>query len=149
MDQAQADSQIKFIVTYGHRPAFSSGHHDGDGILVTYMRDLHATHSKYVLNLNGHSHNYERSDPAQTYGVTHITTGTGGASSEEEHSSGCLWYNCPGPSWSVVRAMHLGVTKLTFGANSITGQFICGPAGGGANDVTCAQGSVIDSFTIQ
>src|SRR5207249_797484 len=102
MDQAQTDPNIRFIVTFGHRPAWSTGVHPGDSTLAGYMSTLHASHSKYVLNLNGHSHDYERTDPA-----------------------------------------------LTNGATSISGQFICGPAGGGTNDITCNSGDVIDSFTIQ
>jgi hypothetical protein len=30
MDEAQGDPAIRFIVTFGHRPAFSSGYHPGD-----------------------------------------------------------------------------------------------------------------------
>jgi len=149
MDQAQADPAIRFIVTYGHRPAWSTGYHAGDATLATYMKDLHATHAKYVLNLNGHSHDYERSDPARTDGVTHVTSGTGGGQLENVNASGCLWQSCPPPAWSVKRYMHYGVTRLVFGASSITGQFLCGPPGGGTTDVTCNPGDVIDSFTIQ
>ena len=50
---------------------------------------------------------------------------------------------------SVKRYMHFGAVKLVFGSTSISGQFICGPAGGGSNDVTCNSGDVMDSFTIQ
>jgi hypothetical protein len=75
MDEAQADPAIRFIVTFGHRPAFSSGHHPGDSGLQSIMAALGDAHSKYVLNLNGHSHDYERSRPQ--HGVTHITCGHG------------------------------------------------------------------------
>ena len=149
MDQAQADPNIRFIVTFGHRPAWSTGVHPGDTILAGHTSTLHATHSKYVLNLNGHSHDYERSNPTLTGGVTHITSGAGGGSLENVHSSGCLWQGCPPPAWSVKRYMHFGVVKLVFGSTSISGQLICGPAGGGSNDVTCNSGDVMDSFTIQ
>jgi hypothetical protein len=44
--------------------------------------------------------------------------------------------------------MRLGVLKLTFNASSIQGAFICGPSGGGTNDINCTQGDVIDSFAI-
>src|SRR5438093_123757 len=91
MDQAQADPNIRFIVTFGHRPAWSTGVHPGDTILAGHTSTLHATHSKYVLNLNGHSHDYERSNPTLTGGVTHITSGAGGGSLENVHSSGCPW----------------------------------------------------------
>jgi len=144
MDSAQSDPAIKFIVTFGHRPALSSGHHPGDATLKSYMDGLGATHSKYVLNLNGHSHNYERSYPQS--GVVHITAGTGGSSLEEDGS--CLWLQCAQPSWSAFRAMHLGQLKLHFTSTGIEGTFLCGPSGAGTNDVSCAKGTVVDAFVI-
>lgn len=144
MDQAQADPGIKYIVTYGHRPALSSGHHPGDATLLGYINALGDTHSKYVLNINGHSHNYERSTPQ--HGVIHLTVGTGGGNLEEDPP--CQWKTCTQPSWSAKRLMREGLTKLVFTATGIQGNFLCGPAGGGANDIQCNQGAVVDSFTI-
>jgi parallel beta-helix repeat protein len=144
MEEAQADPSIKFIVTFGHRPAYSSGHHQGSLTLKGYLDALGASHSKYVLNLNGHSHNYERTYPQN--GVVHVTAGTGGASLEQDGT--CLWLTCAQPAWSAFRAMHLGPLKLRFTATAIEGSFICGPPGGGVNDVNCAEGSIVDSFTI-
>lgn len=144
MDAAQADPAIKFIVTFGHRPAYSSGHHPGDSTLKGYIDGLGATHSKYVLNLNAHSHNYERSFPQS--GVVHVTAGTGGSSLEQDGS--CLWRTCAKPSWSAYRAMHMGSLKLHFTSTRIEGTFYCGPSGGGTNDVTCSPGSVMDAFVI-
>ena len=149
MDAAQADPAIAFIVTFGHRPAWSSAHHPGDTNLKGFMGTLGAAHSKYVLNLNGHSHNYERTTPQS--GVVHITAGGGGASLEQDGT--CLWLICTQPSWSAFRAMYQGALKLRFLGTSIQGSYICGPAGGGINEIngvrtTCTMGSVIDSFTI-
>ena len=144
MDAAQADPKITFIVTFGHRPTLSSGHHPGDSTLLGYMNTLASAHSKYVLNLFGHSHNYERSTPQS--GVIHVTAGTGGSTLEQDGT--CLYLTCTQPSWSAKRIMHLGPLKLSFTATGITGQLICGPAGGGTNDVTCTVGSVIDTFAI-
>ena len=144
MDAAQSDPAIRFIVTYGHRPAYSSGHHPGDGTLKSYMDALGAGHSKYVLNLNGHSHNYERTKPQG--GVVHYTAGTGGSSLEEDGS--CLWLACTQPSWSAKRAMHLGSLRLRFTPTSIHADMLCGPSGGGTNDVSCTTGDVIDALVI-
>ena len=144
MDAAQADPNITFIVTYGHRPAYSSGHNTGSATLKGYLDALGASHSKYVLNLNGHSHDYERSYPQN--GVTHLTIGTGGSGMEQDGA--CLWLTCIQPSWSAYRAMHQGTLRLTFSDTGIQGDFLCGPAGGGTNDVTCTQGSVMDTFSI-
>ena len=135
---------LDFIVTFGHRPAYSSGYHPGDLALKQYLTRL-ASHSKYVLNVNGHSHDYERSYPQ--HGVVHITAGTGG-SELEENKTPCLFRVCPAPSWSAYRAMHFGVLKLHFTRSDIRGEFICGPAGGGKNDVQCTVGSVVDRFTL-
>ena len=150
MTVAQADPWIRWIVTFGHRPAYSSGHHPGDSTLAGYMNSLGDRYTKYVLNLNGHSHDYERTYPQ--HNVTHVTAGTGG--SLEENGT-CLWAvpcggkcPCPPPAYSAFRAMHLGPVRLTFHTNGIREEFICGPAGGGTNDVTCTQGDVVDSVVI-
>ncbi len=144
MDQAQADPTIKFIVTFGHQPAYSSGHHPGEPQIKGYLDALGDSHSKYVLNLNGHSHDYERSSPQ--HGVVHLTVGTGGADLEQDGS--CLWLTCTQPAWSVYRAMRHGAMVLRFSDSAISGQFLCGPAGGGTDDINCTPGSVVDAFTI-
>jgi hypothetical protein len=150
MDAAQSDPAIRFIVTFGHRPAYSSGNHAGESSLRTILDGLGATHSKYVLNLNGHSHNYERSFPQN--GVIHVTSGTGGATLEETSNPSCLWGGgCPAPSWSAFRAMHHVAVQFAFTATAIRCDVLCGPAGDSGsnqNDLTCTQGTVIDSFTI-
>ncbi|MDD5323186.1 MAG: CARDB domain-containing protein [Methylococcales bacterium] len=144
MAQAQADPNIKFIVTFVHRPAYSSGHYTGSSTLKSILDNLGDTYSKYKLNINAHSNNYERSFPQ--HGVIHVTAGTGGANLTQDGA--CLWLTCTKPSWSAFRAMHLGVLKLHFTASGIGGSFICGPAGGGINDLNCTKGSVLDNFTI-
>ncbi|MDD5322269.1 MAG: right-handed parallel beta-helix repeat-containing protein [Methylococcales bacterium] len=144
MAQAQTDSDIKFIVTFVHRPAYSSGHYTGSSTLKSSLDKLGDTYSKYKLNINAHSNNYERSFPQ--HGVIHVTAGTGGANLTQDGA--CLWLTCTKPSWSAFRAMHLGVLKLHFTASGIEGSFICGPAGGGINDVNCTKGSAVDSFVI-
>lgn len=149
MDAAQANAAIRFIVTFGHRPAYSSGYHSGDAGLKSYLDALGDTHTKYVLNINGHSHNYERSFPQ--HGVTHITAGTGG-STLEEASGTCLWTGgCPAPSWTAFRAFHHAALRLKFTPTSILAEAICGPAGdtgSNLNDITCTSGTVFDSFLI-
>jgi len=78
MAAAQADPSIHFIVTFGHRPAYSTGNHSGSSTLASILGGFGVTYSKYVLNLNGHSHDYERFLPINN--VVHITSGGGGAS---------------------------------------------------------------------
>jgi hypothetical protein len=145
MDQAEANTSIHYIVTFGHRAAYSSGSHAGLSTIRGYLDTLGVHHSKYVLNLNGHSHDYERTTPQ--FGVTHITVGIGG-STLEEASGTCVWAGgCPAPAWSADRAFHHGALRLTFGANGIHGDVLCGPAAS-QDDVACAAGDVFDSFTI-
>lgn len=144
MSEAQFDPSINFIVTFGHRPPYSSGHHPGSSTLKGIMDTLGDSYSKYVLNLYGHSHNYERSFPQ--HGVVHLTVGTGGSSLGTDGS--CLWLECTQPSWSDYRAMHHGALKLRFTKNMIVGEFVCGPSDSSRNDATCAQGQVLDKFSI-
>ena len=151
MDQAQSDPAITFIVTFGHRPSYSSGNYSpGDLTLRGYLDGLGATHTKYVLDLCGHSHDYERSYP-QSH-VTHVTSGVGGANLETTGNPSCLWKGgCPAPSWSAYRAMHHATVKLRFTSIAIEGQVACGPdvsTPGNLTDITCTQGSVIDTFDV-
>src|SRR5260221_2199551 len=151
MDDAQANPALSYIVTFGHRPGYSSGHHQGDPRYQSRLDGLASGHPKYVLNLNGHSHDYERTSPQS--GVVHVTIGTGGFDLEQDGA--CLWAQpcdgtcpCPPPASSAFRAMRWGPLRLHFTASGIEGSFICGPAGGGENDVSCTEGSVVDSLTI-
>ncbi len=150
MAEAEEDTAITFIVTFGHRPAFSSGYHEGDPELQGIMGTLRARSRKYVLNFNGHSHDYERTFPQG--GVIHITAGTGGSSLEGAESGDCVWRGgCPKPAWSAYRAMHHVTIRMHVEADRIEGTTYCGPAGGGGsnpNDITCEKGTVVDSFTV-
>ncbi len=146
MSEADADTAIHFIVTFGHRPAYSSGHHPGASSIKKYLDGLGLKHPKYVLNLNGHSHNYERTHPQ--HGVIHITAGGGGGGLQDDPKNGCIWRGgCPPPEWSAFRAMHHSVVKLSFNPYSIEGWAICGPADT-ENDLTCTLGAPMDHFVI-
>src|SRR5262249_9795472 len=74
--EAERDPALRFVVTVGHRPAWSSGHHGSELALRVILEGFGKRFRKYVLNLSGHSHVYERSKP-QAH-VVHITAGTGG-----------------------------------------------------------------------
>jgi hypothetical protein len=135
MEAAQQDSNINFIVTFGHRPAYSSSS-PGEAKLQGYLDGLAIFYSKYVLDLSGHHHDYERSDPAQTYGVTHVVVGTGHASPNT--------FTTEQPSWSVFRTIQPAVLKLHFTGTAIEGELICAPV----STVCSSAGAVLDSFTI-
>jgi parallel beta-helix repeat protein len=136
MTQAQNDPSIRYIVTYGHRPAYSTGYHPGDATLAGILDGLGSAYSKYVLNLNGHSHDYERFQPID--GVTHVTVGT--PSSEELPWSGT-------DPRTAFRAMHLGHLRVEVTNSGMRLQEICDDAAS-KDDMSCAPGSVMDEYTI-
>ncbi|MDD5463455.1 MAG: fibronectin type III domain-containing protein, partial [Methylococcales bacterium] len=145
MAEAQTNPNIKFIVTFVHRAAYSSAHYAGLSSLKDILDSFGDTYSKYKLNVNAHSNNYERTIPL--HGVTHVTAGTGGADLDQDGT--CLWLTCTKPDWSAFRAMHHGALKLHFTSSSIEGSFICGSATDDAiNEVNCTEGSVVDKFVI-
>jgi len=146
MQEAQSDPAIQFVVTFGHRPAYSSGRHPGEERLTGYLDLLGASFPKYVLNLNGHSHDYERSFPQS--GVVHVTAGASGSPLETSDSTNCRWDGgCPPPAWSAYRVMHSGVLNLRFSSGGIEGTYIAGPTQAHA-DTAAPIGSVLDHFVI-
>jgi len=151
---AQDDPNIKFIVVFGHRPAYSSGHHVAleTGSVAIASNSLADTFSKFKLRLNGHSHNYERTDPNVTHGVIYVTDQSCGSF---ENGGACPggWEICPQPVWSAMRFFHIGILKLDFSDTAIQGTFYCGPSLSGET-VTCTYdpanplANVLDTFTI-
>jgi len=134
---AQADPSIHFIVTFGHRPAYSTGFHEGETTLAGILNTFGDSYSKYVLNFNGHSHDYERFQPI--HGVTHITAAGGGSSLEAP------WTTTD--SRTAYRAMHLEHVRVDVAATGMRIEAVCGPSTS-QDDTTCVQGSVIDEYTI-
>ena len=140
MAGGQRDAAITFIVTFGHRPAWSSGtDHQGEESLARHMAGLSGRFSKYVLCLTAHSHHYERSDPSKTNGIVYIVGGGGGS------TLGGLTTDVP--AWSVCRANHLHHLRVHAQKDRIDGYAICGPPGSGGGD-TCVPGAVFDRWSI-
>jgi calcineurin-like phosphoesterase family protein len=137
MAAAETNPRIHFIVTFGHRPAYSTGYHPGDTSLASVLNGLGDRFSKYVLNLNGHSHDYERFNPI--HHVVHITAGGGGADLEP-WSSGK-------DRRDAFRALHLEHLRVDVTQSQIRIQTVCGPSSS-AQDLSCRPGSVIDSYAI-
>jgi hypothetical protein len=136
MAAAQADPSIRFIVTFGHRPAYSTGKQAGESALAAILDGFGQTYSKYVLNLNGHSHDYERFQPID--GVIHITTGGGGKSVSSWGST---------DPRTAFRALHFHHLRVDVTATALQVAAICGPATS-SDDIACTMGSVFDQFTI-
>jgi hypothetical protein len=144
-EAAEADSRIRFVVTAGHRPAYSSGHHGGDPQLRAILDGFGRRYKKYVLNLNGHSHVYERTKPQEH--VVHITAGMGGGALEHA-ATACLWDACKVPAFTAFRAIHYGFLKISAQPDQLSVEAICGPSSPGNEDIHCADGEIIDSTTI-
>src|SRR5205823_3629294 len=125
------------IVTFGHRPAYSTGLHPGDPALASVLNTFGDRYSKYVLNFNGHSHDYERYVPI--HGVTHITAAGGGSPLEPP------WMSTD--SRTAFRAMHLEHVRVDVSSTGMRIAGICGPASS-SDDMSCAQGTVMDSVVI-
>jgi hypothetical protein len=141
MAAAQKDPAITFIVTFGHRPAWSSGaDHEGEADLAAHMAALCSKHAKYVLSLEAHSHHYERSDPAQTGGILHVIGGGGGS------TLGGL--SPTAPAWSAFRVNHLHHLRIHVQADRIDGYAICGPPHS-KDSAACESGAVIDTWSIR
>ncbi len=148
-DEAQNDSLIKFIVTYGHQSAYTSAYrrYGGSGTLKNILNGLHASFPKYMLDLSGHNHQYERYSLSS--GMTYIINSTAGS-----YYRG--WDSPVKPDICSFRAIHYGIVVLDFSDDAIQVQFICsvGTSRSGADykpleeDVCDAPGSVIDAFTI-
>jgi parallel beta-helix repeat protein len=136
MTEAQNDPSIHYIVTFGHRPAYSTGFHPGDTTLASQLDGLGTTYSKYVLNINGHSHDYERFQPID--GVTHVTVGA-------PSSLEVPWSSTD--ARTAYRAFHLSHLRVDVSADGIRMQAVCDDAAS-RDDITCTPGSVIDEYTI-
>ncbi|HXJ23511.1 MAG TPA: metallophosphoesterase [Polyangia bacterium] len=143
---AEADPKISFVVTAGHRPAYSSGHHGGDPRLRAILDGFGQRFPKYVLNLNGHSHTYERTNPQQH--VLHVTVGIGGGALEHAVGTGCLWDDCKQPAFTAYRAIHHGFLKVTASADELRLEAICGPTYPQLDDVRCTDGEILDDVVI-
>jgi hypothetical protein len=136
MVAAQRSRRIRFIVTFGHRPAYSTGFHDGDENLAAILDGFGDRYAKYVLNINGHSHNYERFSPI--HHVVHVTASGGGAALEP------LSGRDQRTTFRALRLIHLRVdvthTRMRL-------QAVCGPATS-RDQFKCSEGDVVDSYTI-
>jgi len=142
---AQADPALRFIVTAGHRPAYSSGEHEGKGQIRAILDGFGERFGKYVLNLSAHSHNYERTKP-QAH-VVHVTAGIGGGPLAPAPTA-CKWADCKAPRWVAFRAIHHGFVKLTVRTEGIALEAICAGASPTEDSIRCADGEIMDHALI-
>lgn len=148
--EAQENPDIKFVITFGHRSAYTSTNRrsPGEQSLRTILTKLHADYPKYKLDISGHNHQYERYLlPDNMTFVVDVSTGS-------YYHEG--WQAPEKPEYCVFRAIHYGILVLDISENSIDGRLECsagstqsGPDYQPLEEQVCNNpGSVIDSFKI-
>lgn len=141
MADAQADPGIDFIVTYGHRPAYSSSNATSGSVkaAVDTLGDRFGAGSvaggKYVLNVAHHVHAEEAFAPM--HGVVHLTNGGGG---EGSHS---LSGTAPGSRFTSAHPGYL-TADYDVSARTLKVRLRCGPVYDPPNsEDPCALGSTL------
>lgn len=125
MAQAQADEDIDFIITYGHRPPYTSSGEGPNLSIRSTIEALAALYSptatnpngKYILNVAHHAHSQEAF--SEIGGLTHIVDAAGG--------QGFTSFTNIDPN-SVFRSMHFGILKADYDASQrkLTVNLVCG-----------------------
>ncbi len=148
---AQNNPNIRFIVTFGHRSAYTSTSRrsPGDLDIRIILNDFRANHSKYVLDLSGHNQQYERYQPDN--GMTYIVNSPTGSYYHEG------WESPDKPDDCAFRVIHYSILVLDFSKNAIRGRLLCSVHCMKSNDpdympleenVCDEPGMVMDSFKI-
>jgi hypothetical protein len=144
-DGAERDPAIKFTITMGHHPAFSSAREGGDARLRRLLDGFGARSRKYVLDLSGHAGAYERTKPITH--VVHIVTGPGGG--ELDHAdTPCFWQDCTPPDFTAFRAIRHAFVRVAVRPTSLQIEAFCGLVSPGRDDIHCAEGDIIDQVSI-
>lgn len=76
LDRELGKSKAKVKIVFGHHPLYSVGRYGNNDILIRDVEPLLVKH-KVALWVDGHDHNYQRSNPIK--GVTYVVSGGGGA----------------------------------------------------------------------
>jgi hypothetical protein len=143
---AEADPKLTFIVTMGHQLAYSSGTTAGDARLRKLLDGFGARFGKYVLNVSGHSHAYERTKP-QAH-VVHISTSA--PTGELEHAATpCSWPECKAPPFTAFRAIHHGFLRFSVQERSIKADAVCVASVSGRDEIRCIDGDIFDTVRIE
>lgn len=83
LEKNLAASTATWKIVFAHHPLYSSGLHGSDQELIKKLSPL-LTRYKVPLYINGHDHNYERTQPIE--GTTYLTCGAGAATRPVGHS---------------------------------------------------------------
>ncbi|PZV01341.1 MAG: metallophosphoesterase [Leptolyngbya sp.] len=92
-------SQAPWKIVFAHHPLYSSGSHGSQQKLIDDLAPLFAEHG-VQLYINGHDHNYERTEPID--GTTYITSGTGAKLRPVDRSD-----------WTAAASSQLGFTAFS------------------------------------
>jgi predicted MPP superfamily phosphohydrolase len=76
LDRELAKSKARWKIVYGHHNIISAGRYGINEVMLQSVSPILAKH-KVKLWINGHDHNYQRTQPIQ--GTTYLTAGGGGA----------------------------------------------------------------------
>lgn len=76
LQAAANDTNVTWIVPYFHRPPYSWGGHEGNGVVKSNWCPVLVKYEADMV-FNGHAHTYQRSVPIR--GITYHVTGGGGA----------------------------------------------------------------------
>jgi hypothetical protein len=144
-DAAERDPQLAFVVTVGHRTAFSSGPDSGDVRLRRMLDGFGARSRKYVLDLSGHGGAYERTKAVAH--VVHIVTGTGAADLDHADTP-CFWPECTMPDFMAFRAIHHAFLKLSVRPTALAVEAFCGATTPGHDDIHCTEGDIFDHLEL-
>lgn len=146
MANAQANPTIDFVITYGHRPAYSSSTTDINTNVQTALNNLALKYSpssanpngKYILNVNHHVHWEEVFSPINN--LVNITNGGGGAGQASP---------TPIASNSIYHLTHPAILVGHYSASqhTLTVNLLCGPAFTPNPKTTCTYGSVLYTQT--
>ena len=142
MQGCQDDPDVAFIVTWGHRPAYSSVAVDTPQLttVINALADRfgpNAPDGKYVLNIAGHIHGGEVFSPQ--HGVVHITNGGGG---EGETS-----YPQQLAQGSIFHTAHPEHLRVMVVGSTMTVSMICGPPYAPDPRDPCTQDAVLKTMT--
>ena len=136
---AQADPSINFIVTFGHRPAYSTGFHDGEadaGGRAQHVRrpllEVRAQPQRALTRL--------RAVPCRS---TASPTSRSPAAEPASRRRGPAT-----DSRTAFRAMHLEHLRVDVSVDRACASRPCAGRRRRRDDIACVQGSVIDSYTI-
>jgi hypothetical protein len=140
---AEVDPAIRFVITAGYRPAYSSTEGGGNAELRAMLDGFGRRFPKYLLNLAGGAHAYERTTP-QAH-VVHVNAGIGGGPLARA-STACGWPDCKLPAQLAFRAFHYGMVKVVVRDGDLQLEALC--AGLGENEGHCGAGQVFDSAVV-